>query len=725
MPGLLHRLILLVALAASLCCAPSLAQTPPVPPPAPGLATLVADRVEVTGNDLLIADGAVEVNFQGRRLRATRITFDGATDRLTIEGPITLTDGPDTLVLASQADLAADLSDGVLQSARLVLNQQLQIAAAEMVRTGGRYTQLSQTVASSCQVCTLNPTPLWEIRARRVVHDQLERQLYFDHAQFRVAGLPVFYLPRLRMPDPSLKRTRGFLMPDVRTTSGLGSGFKIPYFLPLGDSRDLTFTPYLTTKNGRALDLRYRQAFGAGLLELSGALARDDLMPGDSRGYVKALGDFALPSDFDLTFRIEAVSDPAYLLDYGLSEKDRLDSRIEVSRTRRNEHISARLIHFNSLRSDEDNATLPSLITDFNFYRRFSLGAVGGEGGLRFQTHSQSRSSDSLLDGDGDGIPDGRDTSRASLLIDWRRTWVAPAGILATALGEVSADAYDIRQDGRYEGSTLRSHAAAGVELRWPWVKAGRLGASHVIEPVVQLIWSPDSTDSLPNEDSTLVEFDEGNLFALNRFPGSDAVETGARANIGVTWTRHDPTGWTLGATLGRVLRESDTRQFGVASGLGGAQSDWLVGVEVSLLDGLRLTNRVLFDDSFDVTKGEMRMDLQRERYGIASSYVWMVADTTENRPADTSELFLDSSYKLTDAWTANMTGRYDFIAERATSAGLGLAFRNECLQVDLSLSRRFTSSTNVDPTTDFGLSVDLLGFGGGGEAGPARICRR
>ena len=76
-------------------------------------------------------------------------------------------------------------------------------------------------------------------------------------------------------------------------------------------------------------------------------------------------------------------------------------------------------------------------------------------------------------------------------------------------------------------------------------------------------------------------------------------------------------------------------------------------------------------------------------------------------------------------AWALRAEGRHDFETQRTSRAGLGLTFRNECLAVDLSLSRRFTSSTSVEPTTDFGLSVDLLGFGGAGKAGPARTCSR
>ena len=688
------------------------------------LASLVAERVEITGTSQLIAEGDVEIFFKGRRLKAQRIVYDSTTDRLQITGPIVLVDDSGTFILASQADLSADLADGVLKSARLVLNQQLQLASTEVQRVGGRYTRLGRTVASSCQVCAANPRPLWEIRASQVVHDQQTRQLYFDDAQFRIAGIPVFYLPRLRIPDPTLKRANGFLRPKLRTTSGLGTGIKLPYFLAIGDSADLTITPYATLNKGRAVELRYRQAFRTGTVEVNGAFARDALLPGENRGYFLATGGFVLPRDFQLSFRLEAVTDPAYLLDYGVSEKDRLDSRLAITRTRRNEYMAAQFTYFNSIRDAEVNATLPSVIGDLTFHRRFSGGPLGGEAGLQFQTHSHRRASASTLDADGNGISDGRDLSRASLRLDWRRGFILSNGIEVTGLGEMTADFYSISQDAIYGGNTARVHGAAAVELRWPWLRA-TAGASHVIEPIAQLIWSPSTAETLPNEDSALVEFDEGNLFSLNRFPGSDATERGVRANLGVSWTRYDPEGWSVGATLGRVVRARDLNQFGVASGLDGPSSDWLAAVQLTMASGLQVTNRLVFDDGFDMTKGEVRLDLAKDRYGISSGYIWNIADLSENRPDPTSELAFDGYYKLSEGWTGKASGRYDFEASRATKAGLGLEFKNECVVVDLSLSRRFTSSTSVQPTTDFGLSVELAGIGGGTKAGPARRCSR
>ncbi len=689
-------------------------------------ATLVSDRLQITGDTRLIAEGNVEVFYQGRRLTASRIIYDQATDRLMIEGPITLTEADGNLViLASQAEIAADLGQGILTSARLVLDRQLQLAADRITRTAGRGSVLETVAASSCKVCEGDPTPLWEIRASRVVHDETARQITFSNAQFRLGGVPVFYIPRLRMPDPTLDRATGFLLPSLRTTSDLGAGIKLPYFVVLGPSADLTLTPYVTVRDSLTLDLRYRRAFATGSLTVQGAVTRDDLVEGETRGYLFVDGAFRLPLNFGLTIKGQTVSDPAYLLDYGIANLDRLDSRVEVSRTRRNEHISGRIISFQTLRDSEDNTTIPSVIANLTFHRRFSLGPLGGEGGLRLQTHNHYRSSENPLDGpDADTIADGRDLGRISARIDWRRSFALPLGIEATVLGEASADAYTISQDAAFPISTTRTHGSAGVELRWPWMKVAASGAVHVIEPVAQLIWSASDAETLPNEDSVLVEFDEASLLALDRFPGSDAVERGPRANLGITWTRHDPQGWSMGVTLGRVYREADLGQFGPGSGLDGARSDWLAAVNFDLADGIALTARAVFDDDLDLTKGEARLALNGQRTALASSLIWAVADPLENRPDPTQEVTFDARQRLGGNWTGKLSGRYDFVADRGTVAALGVEFLNECLKLDVSLSRRFTSSTSVTPTTDFSLSLDLVGFGGGAAAGPARTCR-
>lgn len=688
-------------------------------------ATLIANTLNIANDRQLVAEGAVEVFYDGTRLTATRLVYDRVADTLQIEGPITLTDGKGTILLANQADLKADMSEGILRSARVVMNQQLQLAAAEVMRVSGRYSAMTRVVASSCKICEGSPTPLWEIRARRVVHDAQERQLYFDQATLRLGGVPVFMIPRLRMPDPTLNRATGFLIPTLHSSSTLGTGLRWPYFITLGPSRDLTVTPFIATKGARTVELRYRQAFRTGEIEITGRVSRDQLRPGQTRGHLMADGRFDLPQGFTLKLHGEAVSDRAYLLDYGISTADRLDSRIEITRTRRNEHISLRAISIQTLRVGEVSSTMAAAIGDVTFQRRFSLGPLGGQGGLRFQTHSHGRTSGEVADLNGDGIADGRDVARGRIRADWRRDWIAGNGMVFGILGEVTTDIFRIGDDATYGGTLTRTHGAVAAELRWPLLKAGHGGVTHVLEPVAQLVWAPRTVASPGNEDSVLVEFDQGNLFALNRFPGADMVERGVRTNIGLNYLRQDPAGWSLGLTFGRVLRADDLGQFTAGSGLDGRKSDWLAAWQVQEVGGLGWTSRILLDDDFAMTKAEMLVTYDKPRAGLEAGYLYHKADPAEGRLVDTRELVFDGRVAIgQDGWNARLSNRYDLQADRANNAGIGLGFRNECLALDLSLSRRFTSSTSVKPTTNFSVSLELLGFGGGSPAGPSRQCR-
>jgi len=684
-------------------------------------ATLVADRVFLTGTGTLSAEGNVEVFYHGAHLTAGAIRYDPDADLLAIEGPIQLTDTQGTVILADAASLSRDLTDGILESARVVLDRQLQIASDRIERSEGRYTRMERVVASSCEVCPANPVPLWEIRAGSVTHDQEARQLYFRNAQFRFAGVPLLYTPWLRMPDPTLDRATGLLFPVLRSTSTLGTGLKLPYFIAMGDSRDLTLTPYLATARTRTLEFRYREAFVNGTITVEGAASRDDILPGDNRGYLFGTGSFDLPGDFTLSGELRLVSDPSYLLDYDVSDLDRLRSGIDLTRTRRNEYILGSLSSYHSIREGDDNDVLPSPMLNLLYERRFAVRGLGGEGGFRLDLGGLYRKSDVDTDANGDGVTDGRDVARVTMGVDWRRNWVLGNGLVASGMFDLAADFYSISQDVSYPATIARFTPTFGAELRWPLFRTERGGASQVLEPVAQIVWSPEDIEDVPVEDSGLVELDEGNLFSLNRFPGNDLREEGLRANLGVSWTRYDPAGWSASLATGRVLNFSDTGQFTEGSGLSGDLSDWLVAGQLTTANGLTFVGRGLFEDDLNLTRGSLSVGWQVEDYGLQATYLTMIADPAEDRPDDTSELSFAGNWQVSEGWRGRLSARHDFTAGRTAYAGLGLEYRSECAVIDLSLSRRFTSSTSVTPTTDFNVSVSLGGIGAGSGTGVSR----
>lgn len=697
-----------------------------------GPATLLADAVTLGGDKRLIASGGVVIWYRGSRLIASRVIYDTNSGAAVIDGPIHLTQPAragtpsETILIADSAQLDPNLQDGILKGARLVLAREMQMAAREMRRSeNGAVTRLDNVVASSCQICAEDPVPLWEIRARSITHDTRTRQLRFEHPQLRAFGVPVAVLPWLTAPDPSVDRMTGFLRPQFRTTSGLGFGIKLPYFVTLGDHADVTVTPYVAASRTRTLELRYRQAFRNGAMEWNGALSRDDIEQGKSRGYLFGGARFELPRGYMLGMQIQMASNRAYLLDYDISDADRLWSGLTLDRVRRDRMMLARIGNYESLRDDEPGEFTPSIVADALWKRRWQPARLGGIASLEWSLHAHRRSSglDRL----------GRDMARGSVLLDWQRSEILPGGVVGSLEGQLTADLYRINQDSAYDDWVARADPTLAAELRWPLARHSG-GVTHVIEPVAQLVWSPERTrsDDVPNEDSRLIEFDEGNLFSLNRFPGWDARESGFRANLGVSWTRIDPAGWSIGLTGGRVFRTEPDPAFAYTGPdgpdftgpQGKTRSDWLLSANYQGSNGLALVNRALFDDSFSISRNELRLGWFKPGLQVSAGYLWLDSDISEDRLNDVSELTMAGGWQVRDGWWATTETRYDFTADRAQKAQVGLEYRNECITVEMSLQRRFTSSDELRPDTSFDLGVRLGGFGQQ-KAGPGTVARR
>ena len=681
----------------------AMAQTP---------ATLVADSVTVEGGNRLIAQGNIEVFADGTRLSAAQIIYDRASDRLTITGPIFITTPNGSIITADRATLDPRLENGVLLGARLVLNQQLQLAANQIDRAAGRYSQLYKTAVTSCAVCG-GKAPLWEIRAERIVHDEEARQLYFSNAQFRVAGVPLIWLPRVRLPDPTVTRATGLLIPRVRSTDRLGIGIKLPYFITLGDHRDLLLTPYVSDIT-RTLETRYRQAFLRGDIAINAAFSDDNLQNDGPRGYVFATGTFDLGQGYQLNFDAEAASDDAYLLDYGYSDKDRLDSAVSLTRVTANALLNASFTYYQTLRDDELNRTLPPIVADLTYDRR--LNALGGTLTLGLSGDAVARYGEAIGE-------EGRDVTRIGTAAQWDRTWVAPFGLVTTGSAGLRADWYQVNDALAFEQNILRGLPSLGLTFRFPLSKQ-TANAAHLIEPTLALAWSDVLGDTPPNEDSTRPEFDPANLLALSRFPGDDALEVGARGAVGLTYTRVGRQGSHASLTFGRVFRDISHPAFTVTSGQGDRQSDWLLAGHVLLPQGLRIEGRSLLSDDFNPVLAQALVDWQTDTLNLGAAYIYQTADAEVGRSETVSEWTVDGAVRLSPAWAVSFDARYDIVADAPARAGLGVEWRNECVTVDLSVSRRYTSSTTVDPSTDYGLSVSLAGFSAASVTGrPSARC--
>src|SRR6202008_1853594 len=144
-----------------------------------------------------------------------------------------------------------------------------------------------------------NP-PRWQVKGMRIIHDQIDKMLYFENAQLEFFGVPMAYLPYFSTPDPTVKRKSGFLMPGFTEAAGYGFGVDIPYYWAIAPDMDATFTPRITSRQGVLLQAEFLPrllngsaqvpAYGIDQLD-QGAFAGQ---PGDRqfRGGIETKGQF-------------------------------------------------------------------------------------------------------------------------------------------------------------------------------------------------------------------------------------------------------------------------------------------------------------------------------------------------------------------------------------------------------------------------------------------------
>ncbi len=677
---------------------------------------LIADRITYDrARDMLIASGNVEVIYEGRVLRAVEIRFNNATGTIDATGPLTLLEEGMAPISAEALTLDTTLQTGLVQGARLVLAQNFQIAAAEARILENGQSALYKTVASACVICDTGDVPLWLMRAERVLRDEEARAIYFRNVRFEFFGATIGYLPYFSIADPSVKRATGFLNPNFASNDYFGYGLKTPYYIVIAQDKDLTITPFFTSIGGTLMEFEYRQKFAKGEMELGGHFSLSNALDsGDSlRGSFYANAEYALPRGFELSISAQNASDKGFLRQYDYTTADRLRSQIGVSRQIENEYIDGSFVGYQTLRDGEDNATIPNLFPNLGYQRYWDDAGLGGRLSLGGGLTSLMRSS-------------GRDVLEIGADALWEKS--APIGPGLTFKSTIGAEAqlFGIRDDGNFPDATQSVVTGyAATELRWPWMRS-RARTTEVIEPVIQAVVSRRYGDqnTIPNEDSVTLEFDATNLFALNRFPGNDLAEEGLRFNLGAEYTRISQTGLSMTAALGQVFRSKPANSFPQNTGLNNKRSNIVAAMTLDVPGAFQLSNQSLFDNDFVFSRNDVQAEIEWRDLGLDLSYVFLAADPVALTD-EQHEFLVTSRYQINENWALGASMRRNLAEGENVNASGSLRYRNECIDAEFSVSRRFTNSSTLPPGTDFGLTVKLAGFGGSGIEFPAQSCVR
>lgn len=684
-----------------------------------GPVLLTADEMSYDQNSSVVtARGNVEITSGDRILLADEVTYDQRSDTVIATGNVSVTETDGTVIFADRVELSDQLREGSVQAFRALLSDESRLVANTAERTDGNLTMLNDAVYSPCDLCADDPTraPLWQLRARKVTHDQLAKQVTYRDARLEVYGVPVLYSPYFSHPDPSVKRKSGFLAPSFQRSSVLGTAVETPYYYVVNPSIDLTIAPKITSDEGPILGGEFRQRTQTGRYEFQGTITYPDQRNAfnqktgrkDERGYVKGKGKFDYDETWAYGFNVHRATDDTFLRRYRISNEDTLTSRAYVEGINGRNYAAVNSYAFQGLRANDDPGQTPLVLpmADYNY-----VGAPGRFGNsLRFDANALMLTRN-----------EGTDSRRLVTNTRWQLPYYGNLGEVVTFAGELRADGYlvnDRRPDpqnplaGSQEGFVGRAVPQASVDWRLPFVRHDAT-AQHVIEPIVVGIISPNGGNpaKIPNEDSINFEFDDTNVFATNRFPGYDRIEGGARLNYGVKYGIYGDTGYYASALLGQILRARADDTFAQQTGLESNSSDYVGRFDFSPNELIQFFNRFRLDrNNLAIQRNELGFDLGNARHRIGLTYVSLSRELTTTDTRAREEAAIYGQTAISRYWSLTGRTRQDLTEANGGTInyGLGLIYEDECFAAFMEFEREFISDRDVEPSTSVSFRIRL-----------------
>jgi Organic solvent tolerance protein OstA len=679
---------------------------------------------------IVIATGAVQIDYGDYNLVADRVEYDRRTGRVRAIGNVEMIEPSGNRIYADDLDVTDNFADGFVNDLKVETPDNTRIVAESAERRGGEETRFNSGVYTACEPCKDNPekAPTWQVKAAEVVQDRRTKTIKMRHARIEFFGMPLVYLPYLEVPDHDKKRKSGFLTPSAGIDDKLGTWLRVPYFLTLGPSADATVSVTGYTNQGFLISTEFRKAFENGnvMLRMAGISQNDpnrfDARTVDSletqRGLIGTAGHFKINPRWTFGWKAMIETDPNFARTYGIEGFDdtRQQSNIYLTGLGTRSYFDLHAYRFDIRRPEvtaggeyvariqEEQEAFVHPVLDYN--KIFSQPVLGGELSLDVNGQAISRRRTYMPVA---GLYKGLEghNERLTAELEWKRTFTTDFGLLLTPLLAARGDFHSYKTSTAVaapaaltpDNSVDRGMVTAGLEASYP-ILITTAGSSHVIEPIAQIYARPDErfAGGLPNEDAQSFVFDATSLFERDKFSGYDRIEGGTRANVGIRYTGTFENGITTQAIFGQSYHLAGLNSFsvrdltgaGADSGLEEDVSDFVGAAAITFPFGLSLATSARLDkDDLEIKRGDVTASLATGFLTTSLNYTEIAGQTGYGSPTDRRGVTGGATLRFGDNWSVFGSSGYDLVKKRRDTTRFGASYIDECLELSVFYERK------------------------------------
>ena len=584
-------------------------------------------------------------------------------------------------------------------------------------------TVFNNAIFTSCKFN--DDCPPWSIKAEKITHDKIKKDMIYKNAILKVYDVPVLYFPKFFHPDSTVERRSGFLQPRLNNSKTLGSSINIPYFKTLGSNKDLTFKPTFFEKFSKferekyILQTEFRKKEKNSSLIADFAFLRDYKSSTNSK--TKNINHLFLNYNSDLNFtdfleskfeaRIERVSNDTYLkvfennlFDTPLVPESQttLKSNLKLYLNKGDKNLTTGIEVYENLgikHSDRYQYTLPY----YDYYQNISsmIADYPINGSLNFYSTGINKLSNT----------NNLRTTVVNDIVFNSKDFISNLGIkndfdlylknLNSAGKKDPLYSSNIQIDGM---SILKFDSAL------PLSKSTNM-SRQTLTPKISLRINPGN--NMDNYSNSSTNITANNVYDINRLGISDVFEAGRSLTFGFDY-KFDPLENDVSENtkdkyfevkLATVARDEFENDIPISSTINKKNSDIFGSINNRLFDNLDLTYDFSLDNDLKtINSHSISTDISINNFVTSFNYI-----EKRNEVGSTHMLSNVTEYIVNDNTSLKFSTRRNKEINLTEYYDLSYEYKNDCLTAALKFKKTFYQDNDLKPTEDLFFSITLV----------------
>ena len=579
-------------------------------------------------------------------------------------------------------------------------NNQPRLKANSMVNNEVS-TEITKGIFTTCK--KRDGCPPWKISAEKIIHDKKKKTLNYENAFLSIYDTPIIYFPKFYHPDPTVKRTSGFLVPSIKNSSDDNKNYlNLPYFLVLAENRDMTLSPRIFSEEKLMLQTEFRQA-GLKSNHISDfSFFKQKNINDGNHFFYNYDKKFNMGNFFDnlINFKIQTTSKDTYLKANKIKSKlisddNVLENSLDVSLYSSDLTINIESVIYEDLNkkgNDRYDYILPKIDLVKNLNNNTGL-----KGDFSFKSQNLIRNYNTNV----------FEKININDLIFTSFPKIKNSGLVNNYEFIIKNSNTDTNNSKNYkQDENITLTGTYQFNSKMPLMKKNE-NHQKILTPKISFKISPQHTKDDRNDDSRV---DINNIYSLNRLADNDTVEEGFSLTYGSEYSvaQNDTLNEIFNFKIANNLRFKESDDLPGRNQMGSKTSNFFGEVEFNPYDFIKTKYSTSIKNNLsDINYENFITEFKTDKILLTFDYVNENDSITEQ-----SYLQNTSQYSFDNFNSMKFSTRKNKSTDLTEYYNLMYQYKNDCLAASIEYNKDYYSDQDLKPTESFLLKLTIIPFG-------------